>query len=38
MIDTCIKRIIEEPAVEMQAATWGSVLKKEGIGRFEKEN
>ena len=37
MIDTCIKRKIEEPTIDMQTTTWGSVLKREGIGRFKKE-
>ena len=37
MIDTCIKRKIEEPTIDMQTTTWGSVLKREGIGCFEKE-
>ena len=37
MVDTGIKRRIEEPAIKVQAATWGNVLKREGIGCFEKE-
>ena len=33
MIDTCIKRRIEEPTIDMQAATWESVLKKKNLGK-----
>ena len=38
MIDTFIKRRIKEPTIDVQVATWGSVLKNEEIGCFEKEN
>ena len=37
MVETGIKRRIEEPTIGVQAATWGNVLKMEGIRHFEKE-